>query len=511
MGVGRLDIGIGKGDAQIYQGNVGLQQLQQAMAQRQAQRQADQKALVDQMGKLKPGELRNDADKNLYYKGYDDWRNAAIEAQNERDTRKRMELQGLAQQKYNQLQGLVEASKKRGQLENQVATKLMDNNFSHQFKDDAVKGFLGSRSLAVTDPSLVDPNSLERQVDHTKIDAAFDKTNDHLLKGSSWSNPIQSQGKDKQGNKTGVVVHNERQVDPETLIQTGLHMYDASPDIQKSLEDRYKDIQGATPEETKAARVKQYYIDRGFITQGQNGQLQSGVVEATKPEFKADYRPRVGPTNIYLPGQAQNLTLPYNQGKSNVEMKGYVPLSIPNKNFASTPAYNLTTGERVPALESSDGYSVVGVANAPFIKNGVMTDKNKKLEGSVAQPNFVKDNPNAVEYKPMVHVQKKASNKFEQDQDFLIDYSKLPENVKNSKSVRAALSGFQPAQQQQSAPAKQSVVQKIKQAFTGKTNDGKGKVATMEQINSLAGKKGYEGYSPKELADYYKSLGYTIK
>jgi hypothetical protein len=33
----------------------------------------------------------------------------------------------------------------------------------------------------------------------------------------------------------------------------------------------------------------------------------------------------------------------------------------------------------------------------------------------------------------------------------------------------------------------------------------------MSAIKSLVGTKGYEGYTEKELVDYYKSQGYTIK
>lgn len=37
------------------------------------------------------------------------------------------------------------------------------------------------------------------------------------------------------------------------------------------------------------------------------------------------------------------------------------------------------------------------------------------------------------------------------------------------------------------------------------------KVASVNDIKSLVGKKGYEGYTEKELIEYYKSQGYEIK
>lgn len=45
---------------------------------------------------------------------------------------------------------------------------------------------------------------------------------------------------------------------------------------------------------------------------------------------------------------------------------------------------------------------------------------------------------------------------------------------------------------------------------TGKTESA-GKTATLADIKALVGKPGYDGYTEKELIDYYKSLGYEIK
>lgn len=51
---------------------------------------------------------------------------------------------------------------------------------------------------------------------------------------------------------------------------------------------------------------------------------------------------------------------------------------------------------------------------------------------------------------------------------------------------------------------------KIKGAQTTKTSTPQ-KSTTRSAIKSLVGKKGYEGYTEKELIDYYKSQGYNIK
>lgn len=52
---------------------------------------------------------------------------------------------------------------------------------------------------------------------------------------------------------------------------------------------------------------------------------------------------------------------------------------------------------------------------------------------------------------------------------------------------------------------------KTKTTKQGTTKSSSTKTASMSQVRSLVGKPGYEGYSEKELIDYYKSQGYTIK
>ena len=52
--------------------------------------------------------------------------------------------------------------------------------------------------------------NFQRYIDHSKVDDMYDAAHKTLLGQQDWSNPIQSQGHDKQGNKTGVVTHNER-------------------------------------------------------------------------------------------------------------------------------------------------------------------------------------------------------------------------------------------------------------------------------------------------------------
>ena len=92
----------------------------------------------------------------------------------------------------------------------------------------------------------------------------------------------------------------------------------------------------------------------------------------------------------------------------------------------------MATGQpSTEALESSNDYEVVGVGNFPIITRG-------NMKGSVSQPRFAEQNPNAVKLTPMVHVQKKVGSLIE---NLLVPYDRLPPSAKTKKG----LANFTPA------------------------------------------------------------------
>lgn len=433
-----LTIGQGIGEAAVWNPNPAIQNFTNILAQQKAQRDAEKQQLINQMGSIDTSKLR-DPDKQDYYNKFQDWQQSAIDAQNApQNSREKMMAQGLAAQKLNNLKSFIGASAQAAAEHKQIGNQLLQDSFRHQFKDDAVQKYIQSNNLPMSDPNFIsDPNTLERQPNHEKEDDLSDKAQQAYLKQTPWSNPIQSQGVDRQGNKTGVVVHNERSVSPTDVAHYYLNRYDISPDFRKSLADRYPNIQD------KASQIQQYMKDRDEL---------DGWSEKTKPEFKANYAPDkfyahydyrlANPAGGAAPQtQPGGQTIPY-KGFSNqqsaVHAPNYVPLSLPNKNFAGASGINLDTGQPEKGLNSSDEYSIVGAGDFPVVKKGI--GYNNKIEGSLAQPDFVAKNPNDVEYKRMVHVREKALGG--DAHDHLIPYENLPANVANQKDVRAALSSF---------------------------------------------------------------------
>ena len=109
---GHLDIGENIGDAKSYDPMPIVQQYAQNLAQNKAKHEAEVKQLGDELAKgYDPNGLRNDADKAAYLKQYGGIRDAAIEAENEKDpTKKALALSGV-RQKLNGLSAWAEGSK----------------------------------------------------------------------------------------------------------------------------------------------------------------------------------------------------------------------------------------------------------------------------------------------------------------------------------------------------------------------------------------------------------------
>lgn len=179
-------------------------------------------------------------------------------------------------------------------------------------------------------------------------------------------------------------------------------------------------ILGVVDEYDKASKLKQ------------TKQL-SPVMDARPRESKGDGSGSAGV------GDLISVNLPFADGKGNVQLDEYVPLSIPGKNFAGSTSIDLTTGKPLnEALPSSGKYEVVGITNAPFITGR----RGNALEGAIAQPNFARSNPDKIARKPVIHVRLSEDGV---SNDYFIPYDRLPANVKSSKSIAQALKSFKPA------------------------------------------------------------------
>lgn len=289
---GQLQIGNGIGEAADWNSAPAAQALINTFQQQQAQQQAKQQALVSQLASLNPTGIR-DADKPDYQNKYNDWKQSVINANNlPKNSPQRLQSLADAQNKYDDINDFIGQSKKEALNEHAIGNQWINN--PHLFSDDSHAKLMKSLQSPMSSSSFI-PGSqyqnLGRYVDDSKVDDAFDTANQTALKQTAYGNPIQSVGHDTQGNKTGVIVHNEREIAPADLLTNAAHMYTVSPDIKASIDKRYANINGDTPQQTMMLRLKQNALDRGDLTQDSDGNLSSEVNESTKPEFKANTQP----------------------------------------------------------------------------------------------------------------------------------------------------------------------------------------------------------------------------
>ncbi len=451
---GNLNIGTGIGDAQAYNPMPVVQQYAQTLAENQARHQQEVQMLGDQLAKgYDPSGLRNDADKSAYIDRYNKIKDEAINAENERDiTKKALALAGV-RQRLHDLSAFSAGSKKQGVFERQIALQHLNNPYL--LDDNSATNLHGQLGKVWDDPSVIkDATGFERGVDPGKIDSKIEKHVNDVLKHSpvTYDNGVVSKNPNTIDGKKLFTVTQNRVVPFQDAYESTLNLASSDRDYQKFLDQKYPDIKTDNPQTTLALRVKQDMMNRGY-DKGFYDKPKTRDLEGQAPQRwtlqqlwnMKHYGTPNAPGSIAEGAEPVTVNIPYKGGTANVEAQGYVPLSISKKNFAGSPAYSLTDGKPVKALESSGDYEVVGVGNFPFIKAGAPG------AGTIAQPNFVKQNGQYVEQRPMIHIQKPAT-KDEDAQDYVIDYDKLPANIKNSKPVQQALKNFHSAVTGQQTP-----------------------------------------------------------
>ena len=439
------------GKAQIYnQTQNAVNTYARTLAQQQAKREAEQKALQDDLSKVKIDGIRqgdipefntkyNEA-KDIYAK-LSATRNNAEKIQLDRDFKTRMlELNQIAQD-----------SKALAKGENEFSKILLNPNIRDRYTPDAVERFQRAKPLSRNDPNYIrDLTKLEQQVDLSEVMKTFDTVDKKIIDYSQWDNPVQTPY--KRGNEEGVMFQGSRTIDPrKQAMEYGMLIDTDNGKIRTALRKMFPQYSELPLEEFKAAVIPELVKQRVKTEYG-----EPKFIPKDDWKEKVDYREGLIRNRPSKSGEgtgsgtAISINIPFANG-GNFRAEEYVPISLGKKNFAGSDFIDLKTGKPSSSkLHSSSDYEIVGVTNAPIIKPN--TTKDKSLWGAVAQPNFANERPEWVNKQPMIHVQYLVPNGGGAKKDVLIPYDRLPENVKNSKPVREALSKFRPATQSVSQP-----------------------------------------------------------
>lgn len=282
MGNGRLNQDIGYGSATVWNPQFAVQNFGNLIQQQKLKQQADNDMLATEISKVRSDGLRNDADREAFFKQYNDIKNQAIGVQSERDPMKRSMAKAQIKDQLLRLQDYAQRSKQQGANEQAWAKSYMANPV--QWGDDALKQYQASSQSALTAPTVVkDFTTLQRKPNIDKINKDIAGIVAGNLKSQIWQTDRKS---GKEGNMTGTFEMDKRAINPEQVYLGAANYYDLHPDFQRQLQQSFPDLYANNdPQQAKALALKQY-VDTG---------LQSGVFgainESGKERFRADRAP----------------------------------------------------------------------------------------------------------------------------------------------------------------------------------------------------------------------------
>lgn len=437
--------GTGRGAAYVWGPNKGLQGLQQAYQQDQLRRQKEDAELADQVAKINYDSAR-DADLPEIMKRYEGVKNTFAKIRGTQNSMERIKLQSELNQQKAELSRAVAISKQAGQQEGELGKLPLSN--PDNVSDDFVPSYSRLRKTSVFSPDY------QKQAEYITANGIMPKfdsigTAKKLADASIVNIP-------ESGVKTQILPDGSKSYYTETAkkLDKNALSENVARELQRNRGMR-NEVARLYPDMPFQDAVKAYSDDLYEGLKGKYDVVSRSGASAVKPDNwreKADYqdmliRNRAKDGINTLIGIPQPITIPYAKGKANVEFDEYVPISVSKKNFAGSPYIDLKTGKEAGKLPSSSDYEIVGVGNAPFITEG-------NFKGAISQPNFARQNPQSIERRPIVHVQVPPTGGETRPKDYFVPFDRLPENVKNSKSVREALSKFKPATKQSQPTAK---------------------------------------------------------
>lgn len=259
------------------------------LARQAAQRQAEQKALQDDVDKIKIDGLR-DADKDDYFKGFEDWRTTAQQATKERDFKNKAGLQSESDRKFLELQNLVAKSKEYNRTHQDVSMKLLDDKFRDQFTDDAVDKWRKSGSLPLSSKEIVlDPTALGRQMDLSGVNKVLTDLDEDLLKQAKYSNPaIRRINKGKGADaRQGTEYIYQRNVDPQRQLSGYTQLYKTNRDIRNYVRQEFPDQFNNMPEDQARDFALSQIVSKRPIQRQDAPKLEWDTIDNWKQ--KADY------------------------------------------------------------------------------------------------------------------------------------------------------------------------------------------------------------------------------
>ena len=463
MAIGGANIsrGMNRGAAQVYDTSSPVNTYAKLLQQQQLKRDKETKLLQDELSKVSLEGIR-EADIPEFTTKYQEAKDIFGAKVGVKDQREKIKYDLEYNKKIQELKQIVDDSKNIAKNEQGFTNMLLNPNVRERYAEDAVTKFQNSKKLSRNDPNFIrDYTTFEHQVDASNTMKELADINKRLLA------PIKSiieQDPTRVGNMNGTFIRNVKRVPvEEQAVAFGMAM-DVSPKLKAGILKLIPKNEGESDADYKSRALPLLVA-------------QIPAEEYSDQVFRANQRPvsSKGDGGDGSASEPVNIDIPIGANTNRpgiVRVADYYKASIPKQNFAGSDYVDMDTGEKVKDfLPSSADYEIVGVGNFPIITSG-KTNTGKSLVGSLAQPNFVENNPNAVEEVAMVHVQQPFGNKGLK-RNLLVPYDRLPPSTKTNK----LLSGFVPAKKKTKAPiAKETGSVATPKSFVYSATSGNNKV-----------------------------------
>jgi hypothetical protein len=445
--------GIGSGAAQIYsQTQNAVNTYARTLAQQQAKREAEAKELSDKLSKFSTEGLR-DVDKDGFYKVYDSWRSKTQEAMSERDQRLKFQKLDEAEKFRQQAQKYVADSKAKTQRDLAMGIKIFGK--PHFFNEEGKKMYNRSLTAPIySKDDIVDYSTIPLGHDFSTIPKDLDFLDDAVMKNNS-----RYENKEFVNDGKGLLTQERIRIgSPEAQLTAYQLAYGADDKMKAFMQDSFPNLDWDNNEQQalqmasqELAKSRPLIREETPISRSDPDYISAAerirIGQAEKRIRLAEQRADSSDSEVETP---QDVPLYYGDGSAVTMGRGMVKIPIPNKNFVSSKAIDLTTGEPEIITQSSNDYEVVSVANYPILTRSIKVRRpNGKVEtikeGSLVGSEYAKNHPNDVVEKPMIHVQQKT-REGRPSLNKLVDFSYMPKGL--TENQKKALQNFVPATNQ---------------------------------------------------------------
>lgn len=442
------------GQAQVYnQTQKAVDVYTKTLAQQQAKLAAEQKALQDDLSKVKVEGIRQ-ADMPEFLESYNKSKEIFAKLNATRNPAEKIKLKREFDESMLNTGAIGTDSRELAKGEEAATKMFMNPNIKDRYKEDAVKQFQLSKTLSRKDPRYIrDLSTLEQQVDASSTMAELKKVS-KALEDSTIPKLVQEAG--KRGNETGVFEYNEKIVNPKEQILAITSTFDISPKIRAGLRQMYKEYAGLPDDQFKAIVIPDWVSknpaiargDKKFVPTGMSeyqrrslamrgndgGSPKDYVVEeinlTTDPKEDKDFNPIPGTEeqsiNLKKAVQVRSVSFPSIQTKAyDVANKKMVNLPAKQDLKLAALAYvptNASDGRyelQAVVIDSNNKQFVVPESKVPVDIRGTDAYKSARTAvGSAPPPRKSKSSGNAVETNKPVKAETKRTAKTQPKRTF---------------------------------------------------------------------------------------------